>query len=258
MTRSLRARPTASQLRGQWELRSAAAGWAFPSDWYVPAVDAVCEALCESLRGSVSGVWPAAERLGHERAGAGVPLSETLLDIDAAVDLIPEQGAVLRRAASLGWADRAAAPTDAVVDALTGLASADYLRVRLGEVYRAAEGEGFSAGAMHALVVVRLGRAGAEGRATGRWAQSLPMILVGDVMRTVFAGGQSLARIGPLVAVALAGRAPVLGRQARLLAELLAARIRVDNDPDLLPQVWIENLPSSCAAAHRLLADLAR
>jgi hypothetical protein len=177
-------------------------------------------------------VRPAAERLGHDRAATGVPLAETLADIDVLADLAPEWGDVLRRAASLGWADRAPAPTEAVVDALTGLASADSLRVRLGEVYRAAEVEWCSAGVTHALVVTRLGVVGAAS-----WAQDLPMILVGDMMRTVFAGGQSLARIGPLVAVALTARTPMLGRRARLLAEMLATRIPVGSDPGLLPQV---------------------
>jgi hypothetical protein len=235
-------------LRGSWARRSVETGWAFPSDWHSPSVDAVCEALTERRD-----VRPAGERLGRERASAGVSLAETLTDIDALAEAVPGCAEALRRAVSLGWADRAAAPADAVSDALTGLASSDYLRIRLGEVYRAADVEGSSAGETHALVLVRLGRAGAPG-----WAQNLPMILVGDAMRTVFAGGQSLARIGPLVAVVLAHRTPVLARQARVLAELLAARIRVGSDPGLLPQVWIESLPPGWQAANALVAELGR
>lgn len=248
MSRLVRSRSSAAELRGRWEERSVATGWAFPSDWHLPAVDAICEALC-----SRADVWPAAERLGHDRAVAGVSLAETLLDIDVLADLAPDWGDVLRRATSLGWADRAASPTEAVVDALTGLASAEYLRVRLGEVYRAAEVEGSPAGATHALVVIRLGRAGAA-----NWTQDLPMILVGDAMRTVYAGGQSLARIGPVVAVALTERTDMLGRQARLLAEMLATRIPVRRDPGVLPQVWIENLPPRWPAAVDLLGELGR
>jgi hypothetical protein len=235
-------------LRGTWARRSAELGWAFPSDWHSPSVDAVCEALTERRD-----VRAAGERLGRERATAGVSLAEALTDIDALAESVPAHAEALRRAVSLGWADRAAAPADAVSDALTGLASADYLRIRLGEVYRAADVEGSSAGDTHALVMVRLGRAGASG-----WAQHLPMILVGDSMRAVFAGGQSLARIGPLAAVALAPRSPVLARQARVLAELLAARIRVGRDPGLLPQVWIESLPPGWDAANALVAELGR
>lgn len=248
LTRSRFSAVEAVELRGQWRARSAAAGWSFPSDWHLPAVDALCEALCTG-----ADMVPAAERLGRDRAVAGVSLAETLADIDVLAEMAPEWGEALRRAASLGWADRAAAPTDAVVDALTGLASADYLRIRLGEVYRAAEVEGCSAGTTHALVVIRLGRAG-----SANWALHLPMILVGDAMRTVFAGGQSLARIGPVVAVALTERTTMLGRQARLLAEMLAARIEVGSNPELLPQVWIENLPSGDAAAMELLTELGR
>ena len=249
MYRSVRIKCTAPELRGEWRRRSDASGWAFPSDWYVPAVDAVCEALC----GDLSTLRPAAERLGHQRANGGVPLAEALLDADAVAGLVPDCAEDLRRAVSLGWADRAAAPTDSVTDALTGLVSADYLRVRLGEVYRAAEVEGSSAAVTHALVVIRLG--GPEGV---QWAHSLPMILVGDLMRTVFAGGQSLARIGGMVAVVLTERTPTLARRARLLAEMLATRVRLEQEPELLPQVWIENLPPGLDAAHAMLADLAR
>lgn len=247
MARLVRSRSSA-ELRQHWRAGSVAAGWAYPSDWDSPAVDAVCEALL-----SRTDVWPAAERLGRCRAAAGVPLAETLADIDVLAALAPDCGDALRRAVSLGWADGSAAPTDAVVDPLTGLVRVDYLRVRLGEVYRAAEVEGSSAGATHALVVIRLGRAGARGL-----AQDLPMILAGDVLRTVFAGGQSLSRVGPTVAVALTGRTDLLGRQVGLLAELLAARIHVGPDPRMLPQVWIEHLPPRWDAAVDLLDELAR
>jgi hypothetical protein len=84
------------------------------------------------------------------------------------------------------------------------------------------------------------------------------LILVGDSRRAVYAGGPSLPRIGPLAAVALAPRSPVLARQARVLAELLAARIRVGRDPGLLPQVWIESLPPGWDAANALVAELGR
>lgn len=250
MARATRSCDSVVDLRLRWQHQSATTGWAFPSDWHVPSVDALCEALSDR-----TDLWPVAERLGRERAAAGVSLAETLTDVDALVALAPVGCAeVLRRAVSLGWADRIAAPADAVADALTGLASADYLRIRLGEIYRAAEVEGSSAGESHALVVVRLGRARASG-----WTQSLPMILVGDAMRAVFAGGQSLARIGPLVAVALTGRSPVLARQARLVAELLAARIRLDHaDRTLVPQVWIEPLPLGWKAAVDLVGELGR
>ena len=50
----------------------------------------------------------------------------------------------LRRAVSLGWADRISAPPASVEDPLTGLTTPEYLRVRLGELYRAADVSGDS------------------------------------------------------------------------------------------------------------------
>jgi hypothetical protein len=240
---------SAAELRSRWADASRDCGWAFPSDWHAPAVDAVVDALTSSRD-----VWPAAERLGGERAVAGVSLGETLADIDVLTDLLPaHHREVLVRAVSLGWGDRAAAPAAAVSDALTGLASAEYLRIRLGEIYRAAEVEGSSAARTHALVVVRVGEPGPR-----PWAHGLPMILVGDALRTVFDADQSLARIGQSVAVALAPRDANLARRARLMAELIAARVGVSDDADLLPQVWIERLPPTWQAATALVAELAR
>src|SRR5699024_1290666 len=111
MSRTVRSRLAAPELRAQWQRRSAASGWAFPSDWYLPAVDAVCETMCSAD----TGVWAAAERLGRDRAAAGVSLAETLADVDVLVSLASScgdawGGDVLVRAASLGWADGAAAP----------------------------------------------------------------------------------------------------------------------------------------------------
>ena len=240
----------ADVLRHSWAEGSQGCGWAFASDWDVPAVDAVVDAI-DGNRDA----WAAAERLGRERASAGVPLAEVLTDVDVLTGLVaPRHREVLVRAVSLGWAEASAAPADAVSDALTGLASAEYLRIRLGEIYRAAEVEGSSAAHSHALVVVRLGESGPYS-----WTQGLPMILVGDALRTVFDAGESLARIGQSVGVALAPREDMLARRARLLAELIAARVAVsDTDVDLLPQVWIEGLPDSWSAAVTLLAELTR
>lgn len=237
-----------SALRQTWAEGSQVCGWAFESDWDTPAVDAVVDAICGDRS-----VWASAERLGGERAAAGVPLAEALTDVDVLADLVADRHREsLVRAVSLGWADRVIAPADAVSDALTGLASAEYLRIRLGEIYRAAEVEGSSAARSHALVVVRLGKTGSQS-----WTRRLPMILVGDALRTVFDAGESLARIGPAVAVAVAPRGPLLARRARLMAELIAAGVE-ESDDDVSPHVWIEGLPETCSAAADLLSDLAR
>ena len=117
-------------------MQSNTAGWVFASDWHDPAVEALCEAC---LRGD--NLWPAARtaRLGPGRR-AGASLGETLADVDGLTAVLPGVATdVLHRAVSLGWADQMTEPAPSVFDPLTGLVSPDYLRTRLGEVYRAAD-----------------------------------------------------------------------------------------------------------------------
>ena len=130
---------------------------------------------------------------------AGVSLGETLADVDGLTAVLPGLATeVLHRAVSLGWADRMMAPRPPVFDPLTGLVSADYLRTRMGEVYRAADVADTKVSATHALVVVRVDLTGRTG-----WDRITPLILSGDAMRTVFDGGQTLARLADHMAVAL-------------------------------------------------------
>ena len=239
-----------SELAEQWAARAAGAGWAFPSDWHVAAVDAVCEAVADS-----DDVWPAAERLGQSRSAAGVSLGEALADIDALCAIVPTRyTSTLRRAVSLGWADRVVAPPGAVSDPLTGLCTPDYLQVRLGEVYRAAEVAGSEVPHRSALVVVRLDLTERTG-----WQRILPMILTADTMRSVFDGGQSLAQLGEAIAVVLTDRDEMLPRRARLLASMISTQVRRDPQAAIpAPQVWIESLPARYGAALDLVRALGR
>ncbi len=241
---------TSSELCREWQVRAAAFGWAFPSDWHVPAVDAVCEAVT-----AAADVWAAAERLGRDRATAGVSLAEALVDIDSLATIThPRYTDPLRRAVSLGWADQITTPPLTVEDPLTGLATRQYLEVRLGEVYRAAEISNGDVSTDSALVVVRLDLDGQRG-----WQRTLPMILVADSMRRVFDGGQSLALLGESVAVVLCERDLVLARRVRLLYGLISDQI--DVDPQVVipkPAVWIETLPTTCSGAMNLIAELGR
>lgn len=245
----LRGRLTAGQLRDRWGTLSTGSEWTFPSDWYTPAIDALCEALCET------GTDPTvpATRLGRERARVGVGLREALRDVDVLAGLVSQRAGALARAVSLGWGEAGGARSDAVIDGLTGLASVEYLRIRCREVYRAAEVEGSSASATHALVIVRLGGEGAH-----RFLGQMPMVLVADSLRTVFADGQSLCRIGVNVAAALTPRHDALGRQVRLLSDMVVARVSTDRDAAVIPQVWIERLPAAERTVPDLLADIAR
>ncbi len=239
----------AAGLRLQWEERSAVTGWAFPDDWYHPAIDAICEAVLAERE-----LWGPGERLGRERAALGASLGETLADVDVLTDLAPSAPAEsLRRAVSLGWADRVIAPPAAVVDAMTGLASPDYLETRLGEVYASAEARGTAVSAEHALVVVRIDLLGRTGL-----VRSLPMVMSADVLRTVFSAGQTLALLSDRVAVVLAPRNDLLFRQAALLHDLIVERTVGDAVAAGRPEVWVEMLPSTLPSAKLLVSDLSR
>ena len=152
-----------------------------------------------------------------------------------------------------------AAPTPSVFDPLTGLVSMDYLTTRLGEVYRAADVAGTR------YLGSRLGRRpGRPDRPPG-WDRMTPLILAGDAMRTVFDGGQTLARLSDHMAVALTEREEMLARRTQLLAGLVTQRLvrtgrPLATSPDYrgtpLPRVWIEKLPDSQTAAVDLIREL--
>jgi hypothetical protein len=238
---------TSAELRDLWCARSLSAGWMFASDWLDPAVEALCEACCRG-----ENLWPTAERLGSTRAAAGVSLAETLADVDELTAVLPGLAAdVLHRAVSLGWADRMMAPEPSVFDPLTGLVTPDYLRTRLGEIYRAADVADSRVSATHALVVVRVDLSGLTG-----WDRVTPLILCGDAMRTVFDGGQTLTRIADHMAQALTEREVTLPRRAHLMADMIAQRLARDEPRSGPPRVWIERLPDTPPAALDLIGEL--
>lgn len=241
---------TSPDLQRRWFEQSSGTGWSFASDWFDPAVEALCDAC---VRGEF--LWPAAERLGAARASAGISLGETLADIDGLILVMQGAGAdVLQRATSLGWADRMMAPTPSVFDPLTGLVSMDYLRIRLGEVYRGADVAGTAVSTSHAMVVVSVDLTGRIG-----WDRVTPLLLAGDAMRTVFDGRQTLARLADHMAVVLTEREPMLARKAQLLAGMIGDRL-AKTEPFLgpVPRVWIESLPDTLSPGVALIQELGR
>jgi len=153
-----------------------------------------------------------------------------------------------------GWADRIVGPGAEISDPLTGLVSKDYLQLRLAEVYQSCAANGLDIESEYALAIVRVEL---DGRNV--WHRVLPMIHVGESMRVVFDAGESLARLGEPMAVALVRRTPSLDRRVQLLSRLIATRTGDDPDARLAPtSVWIEYLPTTYAAARGLLTELGR
>jgi hypothetical protein len=238
------ARADAHDIRERWRAFSLAAGWAFPGDWWAPAVEAVVDAVRDGLP-----LEPVCSELGRSRAESGVELSELLDDLDALFDAAP--GAVPRhlvvRAAALGWADATCAvlSSSACEDPLSRLTTPAYLRTRLAELYREASRNGTVVSRTHALVVVRADARAGLTRLTGgmRLAESL---------RAVFSGGETLCAAGPTHTLALVTRETGLAGRVMALRRLLEELHRHPM------RVWVEGLPAGSAAAVRLLDEFAR
>ncbi|SFW78066.1 hypothetical protein [Amycolatopsis australiensis] len=252
------------RLRSRWRIASITSGWRFPSDWAVPEVDTVCG--CALFDGDLTG---ALTILGRSRARTGAGLDETLYDV-AALHAVLESGSdadglvsadpqatpsAMLRATAVGWADVATAVSDvATTEALTGLATEAYLRTRLGEVYRrAARGERAGAPAPVLLAI------GVDLSGVTCWYRPMAMVLVADVLRRVFDGGETAAALSRSTAVILADRDPGVGHRIRHARRRIADRLAAD--PQLTaaarPRVRVHRLPDTLAAAYDLLHHLA-
>ncbi|GGM66213.1 hypothetical protein GCM10012275_40990 [Longimycelium tulufanense] len=251
-------------LRARWRTASVAAGWPFPSDWALPAVEEVCRAV-------VTGAdltRPLGE-LGTARAESGAGLRETLLDVAAlhAVGDAPGDGlvapdpdvvpAAMLRLVALAWADVADRELSAreVEDPLTGLATPAYLRTRLRELCREARARQVPLSRSHALVSVRLDLTQASG-----WSRLVVMALVAEVLRAVFDAGETLCLAGPSVAVVLTPRDDRLPGRMEAVRMLLTRRLAVDPAVRPTGPVWVSRvaLPDDHADACELLAEIAR
>jgi hypothetical protein len=243
-----------------------AAGWRFPSDWGLPEVDAVCSSAVRQ-----TDLTPALSNLGRARAEAGAGLDETLTDLAAlhAVLTAPESSSgliapapdaaptALVRVTALAWADASSGElrnTEATEN-LTSLTTHAYLRTRLGEVYRLAAREGAAVPETHSLLAVTLDLSLVEG-----WSRLMAMVLVADVLREVFDGGESIALLGPSVAVVLAPRDA--GFSDRVLTAGWLIGERLSSDPQLestrRPWLRVEKLPDTLPHARNLLHHISR
>ncbi len=245
----------AQQVRDRWQRRSAEAAWAHPTDWWDPAVDALVEAVADGRDPVVP-----AELLGRARAEAGVGLPESLDDLAAlyrVVGVLVPPFPVLR-AFTAGWADAGVAPvrTAACEDPLTGLATASYLRTRLGEIYRAAVADAALVTDTTALLVLDASVATAD-----PWQRVARGCVLADCLREVFVGGEPLVVLGTGRVGAVVPRDEHLGGTVARLRDLVDVRLalagldRVSRRP---PRVWVEPLPADFDQALALLTELAR
>lgn len=267
-------RAGAGALRRRWRAASLEAGWRFPGDWWVPAVDAVAEAV-----GDGRDAGPSCLRLGRARAEAGVGLDEAFADLAALHTVLgpggaggpqedgpargaeavcePEVPSELIRALALGWAEVACAPGGAggCEDPMTGLVTVPYLRTRLGEVYREVERLGVPARGAAAFVVTDPGELVPAAGVPPDLARLGRELTVAESVRRVFSGGETLCGLGPFRVVALVPRDPDLAARVTALRRLLADRLPPAARP---ARVWVEGLPPTVDAAYRLADEFGR
>jgi hypothetical protein len=253
-------------LRARWRTASIAAGWRFPSDWGLPEVDAVCSSAVRRTDLTVT-----LSNLGRARAEAGAGLDETLTDLAAlhAVLTSPETSSgliapdpnaaptALVRPTALAWADASSGElcNAGATESLTSLTTHAYLRTRLGEVYRQAERDGVAVPESHSLLAVTLDLSAVVG-----WSRLMAMVLVADVLREIFDGGESIALLGPSVAVVLASRDTAFGDRALTAGWHVGDRLSADPQLASSKRPWlrVEKLPPTVAEARDLLRRISR
>ena len=193
----------------------------------------------------------ACEVVGRLLGSQGVSLEETLADLRTtyAVVLGTEPAFTDACAVALGWSEATLAYLHQLscADPLTGLASMAHLRGRLTELYRGVgpASSGPTIRDRYALVVIEAPAPRLSGLADEVFGLDLRMSRIGESARSVFAGGETICRIGPRRIVVLAARDANLGRRRRPPAQP-APTCRRGQEP---VRIWTESLPAGAGRA---------
>lgn len=206
--------------------------------------------LVEAVRDGRADVDAVAHVVGASAAADGSPLHEVIDLVERAFDGAPRHASV--RAACLAWAERALGRVhDAgCEDPLTSLSTVPHLHSKLGDVYRAAAVEEQRAGDGHVLVVVEP----SDDRRRSPLEASLRAVEVGQVLRSVFPGDETVARVGSSRFVVLTARERAHATTLALVGVLLGRT----PDGGSAPRLWVEELPPTAGDLPGLLQALAR
>ena len=219
--------------------------------------EVLAEVLAEALAegGQLSAACAVA---GRDMARDGASLEEALTGLRTTYRVVTrrEPDFAATEALCLAWSDATLEYLHdlSCEDPLTGLTSLAHLRTRLSEIYREAALEDTSVRRSHALVIVELRFPTERCAPPHHFTRALRLVQVSEAMRTVFAGGETIGRVGIHRAVVLTRRSTALGQSVGLLSDLL-----VDLDlGNADTRVWIEGLPGTPDAVTSLLDELAR
>ncbi|MFD6948977.1 hypothetical protein A6A08_02950 [Nocardiopsis sp. TSRI0078] len=229
----------APQLRAPWGRRIREAGWEPPEEWWTPTVNAVCDAFA-----SGSDLVGPCRRLGEARARLGTGIGQSLdgLSVFTALAGWHSPPLALVRALAEGWAD-AGPGRESCQDPLTGLATAGYLRTRLGELYRSTGG-GAPPATGYRLVVVVLGPA------ADPWQRAARLSVLSHELCRFFTRGESVCLLGR-------GRIAVVAPESDGLDRELGGLCR-GTAWEYGAAVWAVALPPAYEEAWDLVAGLER
>lgn len=228
-----------------------------------PRFEAVAEALASGSGPLAGYVESACSEAGTQMAKDGASLEETLEALVKTFQLLrgTEPSYAALRALSVAWSEASMVYLHqlACEDPMTGLSSLAHLRTRLSELYR---GELRGSGRVrdtHALVVAELPSPPHDEppdsvRAKHVLTRAMQLADLGEAARTVFAGTETIGRLGPDRIAVLADRDDRLGQRVALLRRMA----RTLQTTDQQARVWIEGLPGTDPVAGLLLDELAR
>jgi hypothetical protein len=217
-----------------------------------PSFEAVGEALAAGRSAT-----DACEVVGRLLSSQGVSLAETLADLRTTYELVlgAEPAYTDACAVALGWSESTLGYLHQLscADPLTGLASMAHLRGRLMEMYRG-DAQGPALRDSYALVVVEGSSRRLAGLTDEVFGADLRMSRIGESVRSVFSGDETICRIGPRRIVVLASRNEALSRRTTLLRRLL----EVGEVSQGGVRVWVESLPVTNESVASLLDELSR
>lgn len=205
--------------------------------------------LHDAVRDGTSDVIGVAHEVGASAAHLGVPLREVLDHVERAFAPDAPHFAVTREAA-VAWSEAALVHRADISceDPLTSLASVPHLRARLAEVYRGADRDDVRVMDHHVLVVIELPR-------TSRGHElelSLRALDVGDVLRSVFRGDETIAQLTSRRFAVLAGRE----RADVVTMALLGIMLDRARDEHGQTRLWVEQLSATEDGVAQVLAGL--
>lgn len=216
------------------------------------------EALGEALVSGVGSI-PACEIVGRALGDEGVSLMEALERLQTTYSLVAqsEPGYAETQALAVAWSESTLGYLHQLSceDPLTGLSSMAHLRSRIGDLFRSAGDE--EPRDAYVLVVVDAPAQTPADRG-GVLTETLRASRLGEGVRTVFPGVETVARVGAHRIVVIVRRDDRLMPRMRLLRRLLEGFDPEAGAGGTRVRVWLESFAPTDAGTATVIDELAR